>query len=119
VTIHRRDCYNVIREGEKERLVEVEWGQADALYAVSVQVEAWNRVGLLRDISTIVAEEKVNIANMSVTEHDDLTTSLYFTIETKGLAQLSRLLAKIEGIRGVASVARVGDEATIRTSPTT
>ena len=119
VTIHRWDCYTVVREGEKERLVEVEWGQADALYAVSVQVEAWNRVGLLRDISTIVAEEKVNIANMSVTEHDDLTTSLYFNIETKGLAQLSRLLAKIEGIRGVASVARVGDEATIRTSPAT
>jgi len=36
--------------------------------------------------------------------------TLYFTLQTKGLAQLSRLLAKIEGIKGVASVARVGEE---------
>jgi guanosine-3',5'-bis(diphosphate) 3'-pyrophosphohydrolase len=117
VTIHRQDCYNVLREDEKERLIEVEWGQADALYPVRVQVEAWDRVGLIRDISTIVAEEKVNIANMNVTEHDDRTTTLYITLETRGLSQLSRLLTKIEGIRGVNSVTRVGDEATAKTSP--
>ena len=119
VTIHRRDCYNVLHEDEKERLIEVEWGQADALYPVRAQVEAWDRVGLIRDISTVVAEEKVNIVNMTVTEHDDRTTTLYFTLETRGLAQLSRLLTKIEGIRGVASVTRVGDEATAKTSPST
>jgi guanosine-3',5'-bis(diphosphate) 3'-pyrophosphohydrolase len=117
VTIHRQDCYNVLREDETERLIEVEWGQADALYPVRVQVEAWDRVGLIRDISTVVAEEKVNIVNMSVTEHDDRTTTLYFTMETRGLSQLSRLLTKIEGIRGVTSVNRVGDEATAKTSP--
>jgi guanosine-3',5'-bis(diphosphate) 3'-pyrophosphohydrolase len=117
VTIHRQDCYNVLREDEKERLIEVEWGQADALYPVRVQVEAWDRVGLIRDISTIVAEEKVNIANMNVTEHDDRTTTLYITLETRGLSQLSRLLTKIEGIRGVNSVTRVGDEAAAKTSP--
>jgi guanosine-3',5'-bis(diphosphate) 3'-pyrophosphohydrolase len=117
VTIHRQDCYNVLREDETERLIEVEWGQADALYPVRVQVEAWDRVGLIRDISTIVAEEKVNIVNMTVTEHDDRTTTLYFTLETRGLSQLSRLLTKIEGIRGVTSVNRVGDEATAKTSP--
>ncbi len=119
VTIHRQDCYNIIREDEKERLIAVEWGQSDALYPVRVQVEAWDRVGLVRDISTVVAEDKVNIANMTVTEHDDRTTTLYFSLETRGLAQLSRLLTKIGGIKGVASVSRVGDEATAKTSPST
>jgi guanosine-3',5'-bis(diphosphate) 3'-pyrophosphohydrolase len=117
VTIHRQDCYNVLREDETERLIEVEWGQADALYPVRVQVEACDRVGLIRDISTVVAEEKVNIVNMTVNEHDDRTTTLYFTLETRGLSQLSRLLTKIEGIRGVTSVNRVGDEVTAKTSP--
>ncbi|MCJ7763947.1 MAG: bifunctional (p)ppGpp synthetase/guanosine-3',5'-bis(diphosphate) 3'-pyrophosphohydrolase, partial [Dehalococcoidales bacterium] len=118
-TIHRQDCYNIINEDEKERLIEVEWGQTDALYPVRVQVEAWDRVGLVRDISTVVAEDKVNIINMTVNEHDDRTVTLYFYLETKGIAQLSRLLNKIGGIKGIASVSRVGDEATAKTSPST
>lgn len=117
VTIHRQDCYNVIHEEERERLISVEWGQTDSLYSVNIQVEAWDRVGLVRDIATIVAGEKVNIASVSFVNHDDHTTSTFLTLETRGLAQLSRLLAKIEGIRGVMSVTRMGDEATIKTSP--
>jgi len=117
VTIHRNDCYNVIHEDEKERLVAVEWGQSDALYPVSIQVDAWDRVGLIRDISTIVAEEGVNIADVSTVHHDDHTVAVYFTLQTKDLAQLSRLMGKIDGIRGVVSVSRVGDEATIKTKP--
>jgi len=117
VTIHRQDCYNVIHEDEKERLIDVEWGETDALYPVSVQVEAWDRLGLIRDISTMVAEEKVNFTTMNLANHDDHTISLYFVLETRGLAQLSRLLTKIEGIRGVISVARVGDDATMKTTP--
>ena len=119
VSIHRQDCYNIIHEDEKERLIPVEWGQTTALYPVSIQVEAWDRVGLIRDITTIVAEEKINIAAMSFIQHDDHTVTEHLTLETKGLAQLSRLLGRIEGVRGVISVARVGDEATVKTSPST
>ncbi len=119
VTIHRQDCYNVIHEEERERLIAVEWGQADSVYPVRIQVEAWDRVGLVRDITTIVAEEKVNIAAVSFINHDDHTTSTFLTLETRGLAQLSRLLAKIEGVRGVISVTRAGDEATMKASPST
>jgi GTP pyrophosphokinase len=117
ITVHRQDCYNVANEDEKERLIKVEWGSGDTLYPVGVQIEAWDRVGLLRDISTVVAEDKVNIPHMNVTEHDDRTVTLYFTLETRGLTQLSRLFHKIAGIRGVTSIARVGDEATIKPGP--
>ncbi len=109
VSIHRQDCYSVIREGEKERLVSVEWGTSVSLYPVNIQVEAWDRVGLMRDITTIVAEEKVNIMALSSSHHDDHTVTMYFTIETRGLPQLSRLLSRIEGVRGVISVSRLGD----------
>ena len=117
VTIHRQDCYNVVYEEERERLIEVEWGQADLIYPVRILVEAWDRVGLVRDITTVVAEEKVNIAAVSFINHDNHTTSTFITLETRGLPQLSRLLAKIEGLRGVISVTRAGDEATIKASP--
>ena len=118
VTVHRQDCYNVIHEDEKERLVPVEWMDTDSLYPVSIQVEAWDRVGLMRDVTTVVAEEKVNIASVSLANHDDQTISVFLTLETKGLAQLSRLLKRVEAVRGVISIARIG-EAPKKTSPAT
>jgi len=119
VTVHRQDCGNVIREDEKERLVPVEWGRTDLLYPVSIQVEAWDRVGLMRDISTMVAEEKVNIAGVNLVSNDDHTISLYFTLETKDLAQLSRLMVKMERVRGVISADRVGEGSSVKASPST
>jgi len=119
VTIHRQDCYNVLHEDEKDRLVPVEWGKTDSLYSVRIQVEAWDRVGLMRDITTIVAEEKINIAAVASTHHDDHTVTEDFTFETEGLAQLSRLLKKIDGVKGVISITRVGDEASKKTGEKT
>ena len=119
VSIHRQDCYNITHEDEKERLVSVEWGQPDGLYPVSIEVDSWDRVGLIRDVTTIVAEEKINIATMNTVQHDDYTATTSFTLEIKGLAQLSRLLGRIEGVRGVISVARMGDEATVKNNKST
>ena len=115
VTIHRQDCYNVLHEDEKDRLVPVEWGKTDARYPVRIQVEAWDRVGLMRDLTTIVAEEKINIAALVSTHHEDRTVTEDFTLGIQGLAQLSRLLKKIEAVRGVTSITRIGDEATTKT----
>lgn len=112
ITVHRQDCYNILHEDEKERLVHVEWGTVENWYPASIQVESWDRVGLVRDISTILAEEKVNITSMTVSEHDDRTTSLFFKLETTGITQLSRLMGKIEAIAGVSSVSRVENEVT-------
>ncbi len=117
VTVHRQDCHNVVHEDEKDRLIPVEWGETDLLYPVKIQVEAWDRVGLMRDITTLVAEEKVNIAAVSLTNNDDQTISAFLALETANLAQLSRLLAKIEGIRGVLSAARIGDVDSAKASP--
>ncbi|MBI4180798.1 MAG: bifunctional (p)ppGpp synthetase/guanosine-3',5'-bis(diphosphate) 3'-pyrophosphohydrolase [Chloroflexi bacterium] len=117
VTVHRQDCYNVVHEDEKERLVTVEWGETDAQYPVKIQVNAWDRVGLMRDITTLVAEEKVNIVAASLTKNDDRTTSTFLTLETGNLAQLSRLLVKIEGIREVISASRIGNGALTKINP--
>jgi guanosine-3',5'-bis(diphosphate) 3'-pyrophosphohydrolase len=111
VTIHRQDCHNVINEDERERLIPVEWGQSDVLYPVDIQLQAWDRVGLMRDVTTLVAEEGVNIASVSVANGDGHTVTMYLTLETKGLAQLSQILKKIDGVRGVISVSRVGVDA--------
>ncbi|UCC17322.1 MAG: bifunctional (p)ppGpp synthetase/guanosine-3',5'-bis(diphosphate) 3'-pyrophosphohydrolase [Dehalococcoidales bacterium] len=114
ITIHRKDCQNIINEKEKDRLIPVEWGETDAMYPVQIQVEALDRVGLMRDISTIVAEEKLNIAAVSLTNNDNQTISIYFALEAANLAQLSRLLVRIEGIRGVTSAERIDQGATAK-----
>jgi len=104
ITVHRADCYNITHEDEKERLVSVAWGRSAASYPVDILVEAWDRVGLVRDVSTIMAEEKVNITSMTVTEHDDQTVAITLTVQTTGIPQLSRLMSKIESIGGVTAV---------------
>jgi len=106
VTVHRTDCPNVINEQEKERLVSVEWGSGVQLYPVVILVEAWDRVGLLRDITTLIAGEKINVASVTLSDHEDHSISVFITLTTKGVTQLSRLLSKIEGIGGVINVVR-------------
>ena len=105
VTVHRRDCVNIVNEKEKERLIDVNWGQIQELYPVCIQVDAWDRVGLLRDFTTLIAEEKVNISTITTTENDSIT-SIIATVDIKNMAQLTQLLSKIQGVRGVTSAVR-------------
>jgi GTP pyrophosphokinase len=109
VSVHCVDCYNVVHEDEIERLIPVQWGETASLYPVMVQVQAWDRVGLMRDISAIVAEEKINITAINLTNNPDRTVTFSFGLETTDLVQLSMILAKIEGVNGVISAARVGE----------
>ncbi|HEX5419474.1 MAG TPA: bifunctional (p)ppGpp synthetase/guanosine-3',5'-bis(diphosphate) 3'-pyrophosphohydrolase [Gammaproteobacteria bacterium] len=106
VTVHREDCYNVMHEAEKERLVEVEWGRTGQMYPVAVRIEAWDRVGLLRDVSTMIADEKVNMVGVRTVENPDRSVGVFLTLETTGIPQLSRLMTKLESIRGVVAVTR-------------
>jgi len=121
VTVHRQDCYNVVNEDEKERLVPVSWGPTDSTYPVNIRVEAWDRMGLVRDITNLVAEEKMNITAISSLDHDEHIPvghfNLYITLETKNLAQLSRLLARVEGIRGVIGVSRTDSGVALKANP--
>jgi GTP diphosphokinase / guanosine-3',5'-bis(diphosphate) 3'-diphosphatase len=111
VSVHRADCHNIINEDEKERLIPVEWGENDLLYPVKIQVDAWDRVGLMRDVTTVVAEEKINISSVNLTNGNGQNITMYLTLEIKGLAQLSQILKKIDGVKGVVSVSRIGPEA--------
>jgi len=109
VTIHRADCFNVLHEDEKDRLVDVEWGRTGELYPVAVHIDAWDRVGLLRDLSTVVSEEKVNMVGVRTEHEEERITSVYLTLETTGISQLSRLMAKLETVKGVITVNRQVD----------
>ncbi|MFH1087562.1 MAG: TGS domain-containing protein, partial [Chloroflexota bacterium] len=111
ITVHQRSCRNVAgSQVSKERLVDVKWGGGAQAYPASVQVDAVDRVGLIRDITMVVAEDKVNIAEFSTSSHSGDDISLKLTLEVRNLEQLSRILFKIQNIRGVRSAERLSSE---------
>jgi guanosine-3',5'-bis(diphosphate) 3'-pyrophosphohydrolase len=109
ITVHRRDCPNIVHEEEKERLVKVEWGAVAQVYPVTIQVDAWDRVGLVRDISAIIAEEGVNLTEVSLGNHRDDSVTMHFTLEVKNAAQLSKITSRVHSVWNVVSVARKGE----------
>ncbi len=107
ITVHRTDCPNLINIPDPERLVPVGWGnQGGSTFPVAARISAWDRVGLLKDVSTLLADEKVNILSLLTTTHDDRTVTLLLTMEVEGVSQLGRLLQKLESIRDVVEVRR-------------
>lgn len=106
ITVHRTDCINIINEEEKERLIEVSWGEAEAVYPVDIQVEAYDRVGLLRDITTLLAEHKINIESVNTQYNDDVFT-MWATIEIKSMSQLNHILNRIMSLKGVINATKV------------
>ena len=106
VTVHKMVCPNLRNEDEKERLINVEWGQTKQFYPVRVTIQAWDRVGLLRDLTTKVSEQSVNIASVVSTENEDSTHEISLTLYTTGIGQLGRLFSKLESVRGVIGVSR-------------
>ena len=110
VTVHKTNCPNLRNEDEMQRMVDVEWGQTTELYPVRVTIQAWDRVGLLRDMTTLVSEQRVNIAAVITTENPDGTATISLTLYTTGVGQLSRVFSKLEGVRGVISATRSSTE---------
>jgi GTP pyrophosphokinase len=105
VTVHCGSCPNILNESEVERLVDVRWGKSEATSPVRIRIEAWDRVGLLRDVTALVSEERVNIASCVSEEYDDKSI-ISLTVFVNGIDQLSRLFAKLESIEGVMRLAR-------------
>ena len=106
VTVHKEDCKSLLNEDEPERIVPVSWGEAKELFPVRVCIESYDRVGLLRDVTVRVSEERVNIASVITQERSDGTVTMELTLHTTGLEQLGKLFAKLEGVKGVTSVSR-------------
>ena len=107
ITVHRSDCPNVLKETETERLVPVAWGNTPAqAYPVGIRMEAWDRVGLMRDVSTVAADEKVNLLSISSYTHPDRTVTMRLTVEVASIEGLSRILQRFEQIRDIYEVRR-------------
>jgi GTP pyrophosphokinase len=105
-TIHRVDCPNMLRIRERERLVRVSWGESNRAYPVSVQIKAYDRDGLLKDVSTMVSDEGINLGNFKAVVNQNVAT-LDLTLEVREIDQLTRILTRLEALPNVMQVHRV------------
>jgi len=107
VTVHRKDCSSVLNEDEKDRLIAVDWSESDQhVFPVTVRLEAWDREGLVRDVTAILSDEKMNIIALSAVVHKDQTATVWLTVEVPRLDRLSRIMSRLESIRDVFNVVR-------------
>lgn len=110
VSVHRQDCLNIIHATEKQRrrFLQVHWGNATReQYVVDVTIKAFDRHGLLRDITALLSHEKSHVFSLQTqTDKHENTTMIKLTIEVDGLTGLSRLLSKMMQIPNVLEARR-------------
>lgn len=108
ITVHRADCTNLASVRDTDRLVRVSWGGGKgSKYPAGVRIEALDRVGLLRDVTTLLADDKVNL--ISVHTHKkpgSATTTLIMALEVTGVEQMYQVMDHLTSVRGVYQVQR-------------
>ena len=109
VTIHRQDCANLLGLASQhhERVIEVSWGETPATYPVDIMIIAYDRSGLLRDITSVLANDQVNVLGANtLTDRDTSIARMGLTLEITDVVQLSRVLDKISQLHNVVEAYR-------------
>jgi len=111
ITIHKRSCKNILSlpEEKRTRLIEVEWGGGNgAVYPVEISMSAYQRTGLMQDISTILANLKINLLNVnSNTNRDEQMVYTRLTMEIHSVDELVLIIDKLSQLPNVQDVRRV------------
>jgi GTP pyrophosphokinase len=111
VSIHRATCPNLLRlrEESPERVLAVDWGRPteERTFPARIRIEAFDRRGLVRDISGVLADERISIEAMNThTNPADNIATLDVTVKVHGLDELSRLLSRFSMLPNVVSARR-------------
>lgn len=106
-TIHRRECPNVLNVKEEERLVRVSWGEAKQTFPVPVRIKAYDRDGLMKDISTLLTEDGVSMNRVHVDVNRRNMAVFDLILEVRDIGHLSRILDRVERLANVVDARRV------------
>jgi len=111
VTVHRKDCSNAAatkRRGRDTQFLDVQWKKAlDQTYPVKIQIHAYDRAGLINDVTNVVRNEKINILNFeAITGQENNLASIKATLEIVDVVHLTRILTKVDQLPNVVDVHR-------------
>ncbi len=110
VSVHRTDCTNAARLYEQpERIIQVSWAShtTGAVFAVTIQIEALDRSGLLSEITRTISEQKVPIIATSAHTSADRVATMRFTFEVSDVKQLGYIMSALRSVEGVFDIYRV------------
>ena len=107
-TIHRNDCPNAqsLRERNPDRIIQVSWGEPERTYSVEIQIKAYDRMGMMADLSAILDSEGINLRDIKMNTSHNLV-NFHMQVDIKDIAQLSRVLVRLENIPNVMEAHRV------------
>lgn len=112
ISVHRSDCEQLeeLRHHAPERIIDTVWGSGFVgSYILTVRVEAMERGGLLKDITTLFANEKIKVTSMkSRVDYRRQLAIMDFDLEVANIEVLSRVSKRVEQIKDVMSVKRLG-----------
>ena len=110
VSIHRQDCGNLLNLGTEnpERVIEVNWGESeDVFYPAELTIHAYDRQGLLRDISNVLSDEHVSIDSVQTKSDKKLLQAVMnLSVSVPNLPSLSRVMTRLEKLPNITSVRR-------------
>lgn len=115
VTIHRTDCANVmnLNNEERHRLINAEWdaqftkGEAAASYLAEIRVTANDRVGLIFEMSRILADNDISVKNLNVRTTKETLAIINVMMEIRTKDQLERIVGRLKGLKDVLEIERV------------
>lgn len=111
VSVHRLDCINILQAKGRQlsRLIQVEWvSKIQNLYSVDVAIGAYDRPGLLRDISSILASENINVVGIHMAiSKENSGVDFRLTLEIPGIDLLSKIFKRLQQLHNVIFVNRV------------
>jgi len=106
ITIHRKDCPNILSTNDRDRLIQVNWGGKEtATYPAVILIHAFNRLGLMRDISEVIANEQINITDVNISNRQHFA-DVSISLEVTDVSQLKRVMDKLEQLPNVIEVNR-------------
>lgn len=111
VTVHRHDCAAFLRlsAAHPQRVLPVEWGRGGKGYEVDVKIEGMDRKWLLKDITTLIAQEEAHVLDIHSDHHDrGGKVHLRLRLRVDDFGQLSTLLGKLDALPGVHGARRSG-----------
>lgn len=109
VSVHRRDCSNIphVTQNNQARWMEVSFGEILSAYPADLLIKVDDRPGLLRDLTTFLASEKINVLGLQTQKlHDTEAVLIYLTIETKNKSQLVHAVKLLQQVPNVIEVRR-------------
>jgi GTP pyrophosphokinase len=111
VSVHRQDCNKLLQlqSVEPQRIITVGWAETQIdTYPVDIELQAYDRQGLLRDITQQLATEKVNVVSLNtVTDTPNHIATMTIRLEIQDLATLSDVLNRLNGLPNVVGVKRI------------